>query len=138
MTFNVSADISKAQKALSETDKSLSSIQRKTLSIIGRGTVKAIKGGIRTSLKKRTGELLKAYRYKTRKNGTATVYPNGENGSTIFPKAYVQNYGYEGKTKRAWNKPHNFVQKGEQYANSNSYMNEVEKMIDKELKKYWG
>ena len=136
--ISVEADIAKAQEALSGTSKSLAAIERKTLSIIAKGTVKAVKGGIRQTLKSRTGELLKAFRYKVHKNGVANVYPDGESGSAIFPKAYVLNYGYTGPTKRAINKPHSFVQVGELYAASDSYMQDVRKMIDKELEKYWG
>ena len=121
--ISVEADIAEAQEALSGTSKSLAAI---------------VKGGIRQTLKSRTGELLKAFRYKVHKNGVANVYPNGESGSAIFPKAYVLNYGYTGPTKRAINKPHSFVQVGELYAASGSYMQDVRKMIDKELEKYWG
>ena len=65
--ISVEADIAEAQEALSGTSKSLAAIERKTLSIIAKGTVKAVKGGIRQTLKSRTGELLKAFRYRTEK-----------------------------------------------------------------------
>ena len=136
--ITIEADVQKAQDALAGTSKSLAAIERKTLSIVASGTVKAVKGGIRETLNSRTGELLKAFRYKVHKNGVANVYPNGESGSAIFPKAYVLNYGYTGPTKRAINKPHSFIQVGELYAASGSYMQDVRKMIDKELEKYWG
>ena len=134
----IDADVSKAQRALQGTSKSLKSIERKTLSIASRGTVKAIKIAIRGVLKRRTGELLKCYGYKVHKDGVANVFPKGKTGSKVFPKAYTLNYGYKGKTKRAWNKPHSFIEKGEAFAASGAYMPEVEKMISKELEKYWG
>lgn len=137
MTFSVEADLKQVQKALEGTAKSLQSIQNKTLSIVARGTIKAVNVGIRTTLKKHTGELLKAFHYKVHKYGEANVYPNGKSGSSIFPKTYVLNYGYTGKVKRAINKPHSFVEYGEAFAASGAYMPEVQKMIDKELKKYW-
>ena len=56
--ISVEADIAEVQEALSGTSKSLAAIERKTLSIIAKGTVKAVKGGIRQTLKSRTGELL--------------------------------------------------------------------------------
>lgn len=136
--ITVTTDIEKAKKALEGTSKSLASIQRKTLSIIARGAVKAINEGIRETLEKRTGEFLKAFRYKVRKDGIANVYPGGESGSPNFPKAYVLNYGYSGPTKRAINRPHGFIQRAEIYGESGAYMPEVEKMIEKELQKYWG
>ena len=138
MEFVVKADLKQAQDALAGTNKSLASIQRKTLSIIARGTVKAVNVGIRSTLHRRTGELLKAFGYKVHKNGVANVYPRGENGSAIFPKSYVLNYGYTGPTKRAINKPHSFIQYGEAYTEVGAYMPEVQRMIDKELEKYWG
>ena len=79
--ISVKADIAEAQEALSGTSKSLAAIERKTLSIIAKGTVKAVKGGIRQTLKSRTGQLLKAFRYKVHKNGVANVYPDGESGN---------------------------------------------------------
>ena len=136
--ITIEADVQKAQDALAGTSKSLAAIERKTLSIVASGIVKAVKGGIRETLNSRTGELLKAFRCKVHKNGVANVYPNGESGSAIFPKAYVLNYGYSGPTKRAINKPHGFIQYGELYAESGAYMQDVRKMIDKELQKYWG
>ena len=138
MEFVVKADLKEAQDALAGTSKSIASIQRKTLSVIARGTVKAVNVGIRSTLHRRTGELLKAFGYKVHKNGVANVYPKGENGSAIFPKSYVLNYGYTGPTKRAINKPHSFIQYGEVYADSGAYMPEVERMVNKELEKYWG
>ena len=149
-------DVSAVQDALSETSKSLKSIQRSTLRVVARATAKTVRAAIITSdLHVRTGELRKAYTYKLKRDGSeANVYPraltNGDRtifpkalagkGLTIFPKAMTLSYGHQGATKRAkawFIAPRNFVQTGEQYAESGKYMDDVQKYIDKELEKYW-
>ncbi len=140
--ISVSADVEEVQKALAGTAKSLTSIQRQTIAVIARGTVKAIKQGIKETTGRHTGELLKCYGYRIRRDGSrGTVYPRGTSGSKIFPKAFVQNYGHEGKTKKAQNwsvAPKCFIQKGEQYASGSAYMPELQNLVDKTLSKYWG
>ena len=139
--ISVKPDFEAVQKALSGTTKSLPSIQRKTLSVIARGAIKQIKAVIKSGTHRRTGELLKAYRYKVKKNGTATIYPNAINsGDKIFPKASVLSYGHTGATRRAKNFPIKavgFIQAGNQYIESGAYVPEINKMVDKELTKYW-
>ena len=143
--ISAQVDIEEVQQALSGTSKSLKSIQKSVLRIAAKGTAKQIKAAINTiDLQKRTGELSKAYVYKVKKDGSeANVYPKALTAKdrTIFPKAMTLSYGHEGPTKRAksWHiAPRGFVQAGQQYAESGSYMNDVQKMIDKELEKYWG
>lgn len=143
--ISAQVDIEEVQQALSGTSKSLKSIQKSVLRIAAKGTAKQIKAAINTSdLQKRTGELSKAYVYKVKKDGSeANVYPKALTAKdrTLFPKAMTLSYGHEGPTKRAksWHiAPRGFVQAGQQYAESGSYMNDVQKMIDKELEKYWG
>ena len=139
--INVTPDFKEVEKALSGTTKSLPSIQRKTLSTIARGAVKQIKAVIRSGTHRRTGELLKAYRYKVKKDGTATIYPKAINsGDKIFPKSSVLSYGHSGPTKRDRNFPIKavgFIQAGNSYIESGAYIPEVNKMIDKTLQKYW-
>lgn len=139
--ISVKPDFEAVEKALSGTRKSLPSIQRKTLSVIARGAIKQIKAVIKSGTHRRTGELLKAYRYKIKKDGTATIYPKAINsGDKIFPKASVLSYGHNGATKRAKNFPIKavgFIQAGNQYIESGAYVPEINKMIDKELTKYW-
>lgn len=137
-------DVSAVQEALSETTKSLKSIQRSTLRVVARATAKTVRAAIISSdLHVRTGELRKAYTYKLKRDGSeANVYPRAlTNGDrTIFPKAMTLSYGHQGPTKRARNwriVPRGFVQRGQQYAENGDYMDEVQKLIDKELKKYW-
>ena len=137
-------DVSAVQDALSETSKSLKSIQRSTLRVVARATAKTVRAAIISSdLHVRTGELRKAYTYKLKRDGSeANVYPRAlTNGDrTIFPKAMTLSYGHEGPTKRARNwriVPRGFVQRGQQYAENGDYMDEVQKLIDKELDKYW-
>lgn len=137
-------DVSAVQDALSETSKSLKSIQRSTLRVVARATAKTVRAAIISSdLHVRTGELRKAYTYKLKRDGSeANVYPRAlTNGDrTIFPKAMTLSYGHEGPTKRARNwriVPRGFVQRGQQYAENGDYMDEVQALIDKELEKYW-
>jgi len=137
-------DVSAVQDALSETSKSLKAIQRDTLRVVARATAKTVRAAIISSdLHVRTGELRKAYTYKLKRDGSeANVYPRAlTNGDrTIFPKAMTLSYGHQGPTKRARNwriVPRGFVQRGQQYAENGDYMDEVQKLIDKELNKYW-
>jgi len=142
--INASVDIENVQQALAGTSKSLKSIQKSVLRIAAKETAKRIKAVINTSdLQKRTGELLKAYVYKVKKDGSeANVFPKAlSKNRTIFPKAMTLSYGHDGPTKRAksWNiLPRGFVQAGQQYAENGAYMDEVQKIVDKELEKYWG
>ena len=137
-------DVSAVQDALFETSKSLKSIQRSTLRVVARATAKTVRAAIISSdLHVRTGELRKAYTYKLKRDGSeANVYPRAlTNGDrTIFPKAMTLSYGHQGPTKRFRNwriAPRGFVQRGQQYAENGDYMDEVQKLIDKELDKYW-
>lgn len=142
--LNIQTDISEVQDALAGTSKSLKAIQKATLRIAAKGTANTVKAAIRTSdLKRRTGELQKAYTYKVKRNGNeAVVFPKAltVKDRTIFPKAMTLSYGHNGATKRAKSwfiAPRNFVQAGERYAENGSYMDDVQKYIDKELEKYW-
>lgn len=133
--ISVEADVQGAQKALEGTKKSLKSIQSGVFRIVARGTVKAIKSGIRASgIKRRTGELLKCYRYKVRKDvSEVNIFPKVKGDSRIFPKVYVLNYGLSGTRHR----PYSFIEKGEKFTEGNSYDNEINKFVQKELTKYW-
>ena len=133
--LSVEADISRAQTALAGTSKSLASISRQAMGIIGKGVRNETIKAIRITTNKRTGELLKAYRYKVKKDGSeVNVFPKALNGEgTIFPKVMALNYG----TSNGRLKALGFVQSGEKYAESNAYESEIDKMIQKELDKYW-
>lgn len=139
--LEVTADVSEVQEALSGTTKSLKSIARQTVGIISRTTVKQIKAVIKDGTHKRTGELLKAYRYKVHKDGTANIYPRAINsGNKIWPKCSVQSYGHSGPTKRARSftiKAVKFVEAGNKWIQDQKYIPEINKMIDKTLDKYW-
>lgn len=139
--ITVESNIESVQKQLATTSKSIKSISKSVLRIIAKGTVKAVKAHIRETMVKRTGELLKCYGYKVHdRNGSlhVTVAPRGKSGDEIFKKAYVQSFGYNGNVPRAWNKAHEFAQKGHEFAQGNAYMNDVQKMVEKELLKQWG
>lgn len=138
-------DIEEVEKALAGTSKSLKAIRKSVLRIAAKETAKRVKAAISASdLHRCTGELAKAYVYKVKRDGSeANVFPKALTGKdkTIFPKAMTLSYGHDGPTKRAafWHiAPRGFVQSGQQYAESGAYMTEVQKMVDKELEKYWG
>ena len=132
----VKPEVEAVQKALSGTATGLTQMQRQVLSIAAKGTRKKIIAGIRATTKRRTGELLKAYRYKVRKDASeANVYPRkASKKSQIFPKVYTLNYGLKGTRYMA----RGFVERGEQYAEAGEYMQEANKYVQKELDKYWG
>lgn len=141
--IDVSVDISYAQKALAGTSKSLVSIRNQVLGIIGKHALKAVKSAIRTSgLKKRTGELQKAYIKKlNRKKGEENLYPVSlkDRKKTIFSKTQALSYGARNAKKPKWKiAGKGFVQKGWNAVESGSYRAEIDAMIQKELKKYWG
>ena len=134
--ISVEADVSRAKAALSGTSKSLASISRQIMGIIGKGVKKETVKAIKALTQKHTGELLKAYRYKVKKDGSeVNVFPKALNGEeSIFPKAMALSYG----TNDGRIKPRGFVQQGEKYAESGAYESDIDKMILKELDKYWG
>jgi len=138
-------EVKEVQDALAGTSKSLKAIEKSVLRIAAKETAKRVKAAISASdLQRRTGELSKAFIYKVKKDGSsASVFPKALTRSdhSIFPKAMTLSYGHDGPTKRAasWHvAPRGFVQAGQQYAESGAYMNEVKKMVEKELEKYWG
>lgn len=140
----VDAEIEEVQRALAETSKSFTSIQKQALGIIARQGVKTVRMNIRKTIKNRsrsTGELQKAYSFRVKKDGSeVNIYPKGIAGSKVFPKAYVQNYGYSGSTARAkeWNiMPKGFIESTENFLDSNNFQPELDKMVNKVLAKYW-
>ena len=140
--LSIRADVSAVQEALAGTAKSVKAIERQTLRIAAKATAKRVKALIASSgLESRTGELKKAYSYKVKKS-EAVVFPKAlGSGETIFPKAMTLSYGHSGPTARAasWSvAARGFVQGGQAYAESGGYMGDVQKMVDKELEKYWG
>lgn len=143
--ISVEAEIGEVQKALAGTSRNFTSIQKQALGILARNTVRTLRNAIKTGIKDKsrsTGGLQKAYGFRVKKDGSeANIYPRGASGGEIFPKAFVQNYGYEGPTVRAKNwsvKPKGFVQQAELKLQGNDYNSELNKMIDKVLAKEWG
>lgn len=130
----VEAEVDEVIEALNGTSKSLKSIQKQSLGIIARKGLKALKMRIKETIRhqeRSTGELQRAYRYKVRKDGSeVNIFPKAKSGSRIFPKAFMQNYGYE--------KPKAFVQYAENVIKNHDYENDLQKMVDKTLEKYWG
>lgn len=138
--INIQTDISYAQKALSGTSKSLVSIKNQVLGIVGKYAVNAVKKAIRTSgLQKRTGELQKAYMRKlNKKKGEENVYPVSlDRKKAIFSKAQSLSYGAKSKKTKWVLSGKGFVQKGWNEVENGNYSAEIEKMIQKELAKYW-
>ena len=126
----VDAEIEEVQRALAETSKSFTSIQKQALGIIARQGVKTVRMNIRKTIKNRsrsTGELQKAYSFRVKKDGSEA-------------NIYVQNYGYSGPTARAkeWNiMPKGFIESTENFLDSNNFKPELDKMVNKVLAKYW-
>lgn len=155
--ISIRADIEDVQERLSETSKSLKSIRRQTVGIAARTTVRQIKTVIRATTKRHTGELLKTYGYKVKKDGTtAGIFPKtvSSNNHLILAKIATLSYGNDiSASRRKWLQvngagyfarpktvhidPRGFVQSGETFAGKGAYMAEVEKMIQKELDKLW-
>lgn len=141
---SVEADVSAVQEALKGTAKSMKSIRKQALGIVGRVTAKATRQAITATTAKKTGDLRKAYGYKVAKDGsTVTVWPKDKaiaaNNHLILAKASVLSYGYDAGPHRG---PHvtarGFVQAGRDVAERGGWEPEMQKMIEKELKKYWG
>lgn len=71
---------------------------------------------------------------RRRDGAQANVFPKAlRGGNTIFPKAMALSYG----TKNGRLAPRSFVQKGISYAEGGDYEREVQKLIDRELTKFW-
>ena len=134
--ISVQAEVEAVQEALSGTSKSLTAIQKRALGTIAAGARKKINAAIRSTTKRRTGELLKAYRYKIRKDASqVNLFPRKSGKkSQIFPKVYTLNYGLEGTRFLA----RGFIEKGEAYAESGEWEKDVNKYVQNELDKYWG
>lgn len=130
--ITVEADVEAVQDALSKTSKSLTSIQRQVIGVLARETVKTIKGAIRSTTIRHTGELLRCYGYRIKKDGsTGSVYPRGTAGSKIFPKVYTLNYGTPARPKQD---AKGFIQSGENYLQKD-HTGEMEKIVEKTLQK---
>lgn len=139
--IDIQVDTEEVQQALAGTSRSIDQIEKKTLNIIAKGTLKAVKNAYKATLKpkseityERTGALLKAFK-KSVKDGVANVYPRAvSNGSNwAMGIACILNYGAKNGIK-----PRGFIQVGEKYAESGGYMDDVNAMVNKELDKYWG
>lgn len=169
--IDVSIATKGVEQALAQTGKGVKSIQKQTVGIIAKGYVKEIKRQITaTGIKKRSGWLYKAYRYKVHKDGSARIYPqqklfhdnkadNARAKNLAVAVTSTLNYGntinvtkgwknmkylqisgkYYARPKRVTIKARNFLQKAEQiYIGGGRYTEDVEKMVDKQLSKYWG
>jgi hypothetical protein len=164
--LNISADLEEVQEALAGTSRSIPSIQKSVLRLIGRNTAGEVNKALRGSVKAKANSILagkyehnlrSAFKSTVKKNGqTVSVYPRPiqGGGSLILPVITTLNYGAvinaKGsylifKTKDGWRKVksvritgRHFIEKGDAYVNSDKYKSDVEALINKELNKYWG
>lgn len=136
----VEAEIDAVQKALEKTSKSFTSIQKQALGIIARQGVQFIRRDIKSTIlhpERSTGELQKSYGFRVRKDGSeANIFPKGANGSKIFPKAFINNYGID--TEKMKRKPKGFIEKTENLLDERNFDDDLTKMVNKTLDKYWG
>lgn len=153
---SVTVDASQVYEALDGTGRSLPSIRRQTVGIAARSTAKVIRGLIRQTTDKGTGELRKAYGYKVKKGGeSASVFPKGSR--LLIPKIASLSYGNQisardghpwmqihgvagwyARPQSVYIAPRGFVQGGEKYAEDGLWMSEVDRMVEKQLSKCWG
>lgn len=137
--LEIDVNAKRVQEALKGTRLSMKTIGKKTFRVIGQGVRQAINKSIRQTTTKRTGALLKAYKYyPTSAGGIVRVDKNIPNGDDMFRKIYALNYGYSGPVGRARNRPHSFIERGEEYLASGQWVGKLDKMVEKEIKKYWG
>ncbi len=138
--ISIEVDTREVQEALKGTSLAIDKIEKKAVGIVLKGTLKAVRSEYRKTLRpansiryERTGALYKSFRISN-KGSYGNVYPravsNGRNWAMGL--ACILNYGAKNGIK-----PRGFIQKGEQYASSGAYSTEIDKMVDKELDKYW-
>lgn len=162
--ISIEADIARAEEALAGTSKSLKSLEKQITGTVARGSLKKIKSVIRKTIHG-DGLISDKYQYSILENYVyhvegkrATVYPQkieqGRKNDLTIPVISSLSYGREifprkqkwlfingksyAKVKSIKIEPRNFVQAGDAYLQGNSYLPEIDKIIQKELKKYWG
>lgn len=157
--MSITVDVSAVENALSSTLLNHKQIMRKVLSTIGKNQAKAFNAGITSATASRSGELKKSYHYKVKVNDfeeKVTLFAKGKDKSkSIYPKLMALNYGATIKPLKKkvlhfqrgqWYSAHEVQIRGrhflepawDAYAGSGAYQKDVEEMIEKELKKYWG
>ncbi len=162
-SLDISCDVSAARRALQETALNQKTIMRKVLRVIGGKAVKEIKKEIASSTKRRTGELRQAYTCRINKEGTSAVLyaksgrqrKGKDKKTSIYPKLMALNYGAEitaknarylqvsGKDFYARKKSikiagRGFLQRAwSLYMGSGHYIQDVQRLVDNELAKFW-
>lgn len=165
--FNIEANVDEVQNALKGTARSIATIQKMSLRTVASGAAKVINKKLKSVIHgdgKIKGiypyKMSSAYRGKIKKGDPdeATIYPKGIPGGTlIIPVITTLNYGAtinvsrrhkymkfqnrqgEWKSCKSVRIPgRHFIESGEKYLESDAYMNDLSKLVDKELKKYWG
>ena len=136
MKISIEADVSAVKSALAGTKRGMRSAARAMIRVVARGTVKAIKSGIRATTKRRTGAVFTASGSRPWNRGAgAPVRPRGAKGCRIYPNVYWLNTG----RKHDRLAPRHFVQRGNEWAsNPANWDGEAEAIVRREIAKYWG
>lgn len=166
MTLNVTADINAVADALKQTSKQMPSITNSVMRIIGKGASKEVNRTLKGVIRGRKGKIGRgydyqvwnAYTYGKAKRGSVSVFPKPMKesrglevavmqtlnaGAVITPRRghkylHVKGNGFYAMSKSIRIEGKHFVEQGVNYAEHGDYQTEVDKYIEKELKKFWG
>lgn len=153
---SIQIDTKEVQNALAGTSKSIDSIDKQVLRAVARDVTKKENQEFNSANFKH-GKVLLAHRYEYNmksvfkagkvKDKMVSIYAkksdaNRTNDITV-PILVALSYGatYTEKGKGGYTHtiaPRGFIQNAEQYAEKNDFSTEAQKIVDKELQKYWG
>lgn len=152
-------DIAPVEDALKQTNLNHKKIVKKVLSEVGKKQAKIFNRYIGQSTKKITGELKKAYTYKVKVTDfeeKVTMYARSKGKESIYPKLMTLNYGAHIKPVTCktliihgdgwWARPisvniqgrHFLEPAWQSYGAKGDFTEDAQKVIDKELDKFWG
>lgn len=166
MMLNVTADINAVADALKQTSKQMPQITNSVMRIIGKGASKEVNRTLKGVIKGRKGKIGRGYDYQVwnsytygkPRGGHVAVFPKPMQnsrglevavmqtlnaGATITPRRghkylHIKGDGFYALSKSIRIEGKHFVERGENYAEHGDYQIDIDKMIDKELKKFWG
>lgn len=166
VTVSAVVDTQPVVNALSQTAKSVPAIIKQMMTVIGKGSAKATNDMLKATTRGRKGiighryeyDITKAYTYKADQHGVR-VYPKAvdkarKNDLTVAVMSTL-NYGaeikavkskylgisggdYYARVKAVRIPGKRFVDAGMRYRDSDRYEHDLDKVIEKELKKFWG
>lgn len=166
VTVGFVVDAEPVINALKQTAKSVPSITKQMMTVIGKGSAKATNDMLKATTRGRKGfighrwpyDVTRAYTYKATSGGVS-VYPKKvdktrANDLTV-PVMATLNYGaeikavkakylgisgdgYHARVKAVRVPGKYFVEAGKRYRDSDKYERDLDKIIEKELKKFWG